>query len=111
MKVAQQNQSFNTEALEPALIFWCPACGERHRVTVAPGRWSWNGDPEKPTIGPSVKVTWTFGPSHTPRCCHFHVENGEIKYCNDCTHELNNQTVPMHDVNSHGESLTEFPEP
>lgn len=109
MKVAQQMQAVRTTDLEPVLIFWCPACGSRHRISVAPGRWTWNGDENSPTFSPSVKVQWNFGEERTPNVCHFNVEAGVIHYLHDSTHSMRDQKIPMHDVDSHGESLVEFP--
>jgi hypothetical protein len=62
--------------------------------------WSWSGSFEKPTITPSVKITWDFGepPNQIHNCCHFNITDGIIEFCNDCTHELKGQKVPMVDV-------------
>jgi len=78
-----------------ALWFVCPGCGENHRIQFKGEGlcWQWNGDKEKPTFKPSVKYRWS-------KCgkgmiCHFHVTDGKIKFCGDCTHEIAGKTVPL----------------
>ena len=80
--------------------FYCPACGERHIVSVGPRsfwreRWTWNGDTEKPTIRASVLVTMRM-PDHEKRC-HSFVTDGKIEYLGDCTHGLAGKTVELPD--------------
>lgn len=89
--------------------FWCPACEDVHAVTVdIPNGWTWNGDLDRPTFDPSVKVTgvqWPpdmgfHKPKHTaaagePIVCHSFVRAGRIQFLNDCTHELAGQTVDL----------------
>lgn len=79
----------------------CPACGNGHRFEV--GRWSFNGDHQRPTFSPSMLVR--VGPMPTVpvgrpdagkvHVCHSFVENGQIRFLEDCTHELAGQTVPL----------------
>lgn len=88
---------------------WCPGCGEAHSV---PDSWFFNGSAERPTFGPSVKHTssatrvivdgeWTgewkrdANGNPIPWCCHYFIENGEIKFCGDCTHDMAGKTVPL----------------
>jgi hypothetical protein len=73
------------------LIFWCPGCDEPHAPTIegnAP--WTWNGDRERPTLSPSLKVSY-----HDGRLCHSYVRDGQIQFLDDCTHALKGQTVPI----------------
>lgn len=75
------------------LTFHCPGCDERHVVDRG---WTYNGNAEKPTLTPSVLVT-----SNAPgvvSCCHFHVEEGRIRYLADSAHALAGQTVDMVDL-------------
>jgi hypothetical protein len=97
-KIVPSKEIFRREGF----IFWCPACADRHWVTTGEGRpsWSVSGSVEAPTFAPSVKVTG--GPRDKPTCCHFHVRGGTIEYCNDCTHAMNSQTVPMVEVDREG---------
>lgn len=80
------------------LFFKCPGCDEYHKVwTDRPGwnnseLWQWNGDYEKPTFSPSLKVLPT---GSQPRC-HFFIEEGMFHYQADCGHKLAGKTVAMH---------------
>lgn len=95
-------------------IFWCPGCNEAHGVWTTKRNglnavWGFNGDMEKPTFTPSIKITGTqpitdaehdkimAGEKVTPRpyCCHSYVVNGSIQFLGDCTHHLRGQTVPL----------------
>ena len=82
------------------LAFHCPACGNAHMVNIDQSKspyWTWNGSVESPTFTPSVRVTWSWGPQDSPRCCHFFVREGQIQYLDDCTHALANQTRELPD--------------
>lgn len=72
--------------------FFCPGCGCTHSFRTGPGkpRWSWNNDFNRPTVRPSI--------NYTVVKCHFYVEDGMIRYLDDCRHELANQTVEMEDI-------------
>jgi hypothetical protein len=80
-------------AHKDVLVFFCVGCHCKHNVSIP--RWTWNGDTEKPTITPSL--VWNCDPGN-PRRCHVVVENGVLKYCNDCWHDLHDEQVPMVDV-------------
>lgn len=106
-----------------SLGFWCLGCDMLHRVMVDPAKkpcWGWNQDIEKPTFSPSIKVTWTqWEPSAeneeiavkirageiiqqpVQKCCHSFVENGQIRYLMDCTHDLKGQTIDLPTVDVH----------
>jgi hypothetical protein len=77
------------------VAFRCPGCGSTHAVRVTgndPGpRWTYNGDPERPTFSPSILVTW----GRLSKRCHSFVRAGEIEFLGDCTHELAGKTVPI----------------
>lgn len=91
------------------LLFWCPGCKEAH--VVGPN-WSFDGNYERPTFAPSIKVTgsqierdehgkwtgeWVLGPDGKPlpQVCHSFVREGQIQFLGDCTHALAGQTVPL----------------
>lgn len=79
-------------------VWWfCPGCESAHRIEI--GRWSWNEDREAPTFTPSVLSTMTPHESMRDEVpaerCHCFVESGQIRFLNDCTHELAGQTVPI----------------
>lgn len=78
-----------------AIIFDCPGCGHAHLVTTGPGNWKFNGDMKKPTINPSIKAEWEWGEERHKKVCHSFVENGNIKFLNDCTHHLAGKTVKL----------------
>lgn len=74
--------------------YYCPGCKHNHGVPSK--RWNWNCDIDKPTLQPSVRhyiPQSDFGPEKT--LCHYFVVNGQIRYCGDCQHSLNNQIVDM----------------
>lgn len=75
---------------------WCDGCAEMHVVyTAGHIAWSFNGDVERPSFTPSVRHTWTEGPAHESRCCHYFITDGNIAFCGDCTHALSGKTVPL----------------
>ena len=86
------------------LEYKCPACGH-HGLPVKIGTkedrfWDWNGDTEKPTIRPSVKHIYpeshyTQHPNCPQFICHYHITNGMIEFCGDCTHDKKGQTFPL----------------
>lgn len=86
---------------------YCPGCGQIHIVYVKSdgarqGRpiWGFNDNLEKPSFTPSVRY---FEPEHLDdgvkvpehTICHYHITDGEIRYCGDCQHELSGKTVPL----------------
>lgn len=88
------------------LMFWCPGCDEAH--VIGPS-WSFNGDYDRPTFSPSVKVTGKRRITDEEyerimagetveipdMCCHSFVTDGQIQFLVDCTHALAGQTVPL----------------
>lgn len=85
--------------------FHCPGCKCAHIYVTArpPGEkgpiWTFNGSLESPTFSPSLLMNGDekYKNPTTPRC-HLFVENGTIKYCGDCEHELRGKTIPMQDI-------------
>lgn len=74
----------------PHWAFWCPGCKCGHVVWLdGPTKWSFNGNTEKPTFSPSILNQNELGR------CHMFVENGMIKFCGDCSHELAGKNVQM----------------
>lgn len=98
---------------------WCPGCGEMHAIyTEKPNAynespvWTFNGDVNKPTFSPSVRITgkqtvrdakgeWTgewvrdANGNVVDECCHYIMADGQIQFCADSTHALKGQTVPL----------------
>lgn len=95
-----------------SLLWHCPGCKMAHRIQVGTGpgpRWTWNGNPDKPTFNPSVLVRGTQQLTDeqmefvlgggtvepVPLICHVFIKNGQIQFLADSTHELAGQTVPI----------------
>lgn len=103
------------------VAFRCPGCKELHQVRVegyGRPRWGFNGDYERPTFTPSVRVrTGHYVPGHENgpcwctyakehpedddsfKCsiCHSFVTDGHIRFLDDCTHDLRGKVVPLPD--------------
>ena len=80
--------------------FYCPACKCEHYIATGINDcgfpvWKCNGDMEKPTVEPSIKVEYHGADKDT--VCHSFVRDGKIQYLSDCTHELAGKTVDMVD--------------
>lgn len=88
---------------------WCPGCLEMHWI---PDTWTFDGNVERPTFSPSVKITgkqcinddkgewtgrWKCGPDGKALdgCCHYILTDGVLNFCGDCTHTLVGQSVPL----------------
>lgn len=90
----------------PGLPDWefpCPGCGCDHGVWTKAHpnanncTWSFNGDVDKPTLSPSLRITYPH--KEGTDICHFFVQNGQIRFLSDCTHALAGKTVEMEDLN------------
>ncbi len=79
--------------------FHCPGCQNDHAFTVgglpevAQHHWTWNGSFDSPTFQPSLMCNRDFPESR----CHSFVEEGKIRFLDDCFHDLRNQTVDLPD--------------
>lgn len=60
--------------------------------------WSWNGDTEKPTLKPSILSKAPYGPEKIEIRCHSFVNDGQVQFLNDCSHEFAGQTLDLLDV-------------
>ena len=99
-------------------LFWCPGCKCCHYIAISENDcgfpiWKWNGDVEKPTISPSIKVTYNhpkgygkgnnapigWNGEEVTEVCHSFIRDGKIQYLSDCTHEFAGKTVDMVDFN------------
>jgi hypothetical protein len=86
---------------EEGYAHWCPGCGESHLIYTEKKRqvnWGFNGDGEKPTFNPSVKISWGKNQTGVERICHYFIRNGEIQFCDDSTHHLRGKTVPLEEM-------------
>lgn len=62
-------------------------------IPIRKGRWTFNGDYERPTFSPSILV-YENPRSGRPRT-HCFVRDGRIEYLSDSTHALAGQTVDL----------------
>jgi hypothetical protein len=72
-------------------LFVCPGCRTLHYLK----GWKFNGSLTLPTFQPSILVR---GPVDGARC-HSFIENGEIRFLADTTHDLANKSVPLPEYN------------
>lgn len=100
------------KAEDTVLNFWCPACEIAHGVPVGKGfgpRWEWNGDVDRPTFSPSIRVRGVQRITDeirdrlmrgeqvdpVPFTCHSFVTDGVIRFLDDCTHALAGHAAPL----------------
>lgn len=69
----------------------CPACTDVHLFDK---RWTYNGDPEKPTFSPSMLVYSVEGFRGR---CHSFLRDGVWQFLDDCEHALKGTNVPAPD--------------
>lgn len=89
---------------------WCPGCGYGHEINVdvpnsVGAKWSFNGDPKKPTFSPSINMRVNmpdmgkhYQPDIKSTVCHYFIRDGKIQFLGDCTHSLKGQTVDLPDI-------------
>lgn len=92
------------------LTFYCPGCQAEHLIFVdLPGAWTWNRNLDKPSVSPSilVRAVVPLNDSEIERVmngehvepvltvCHSFIEDGKIRFLNDCTHDLAGQIVDI----------------
>lgn len=76
------------------LRFHCPGCKCLHNIPAE--HWHWNESLDTPTLSPSVRHYHpAYGKRPEQTICHYHIEDGVIKYCPDCQHEYAGKRVPM----------------
>lgn len=83
--------------------FFCQACDGLHHIRHDDKNgWTWNGDSDKVTFHPSIKVTYNgsdAGKDGAPNAiCHFFVKDGKVAYCSDCTHALKGRTTELEHI-------------
>jgi hypothetical protein len=82
--------------------FRCPACDSFHQIQIDGSRgWTWNGDADRPTVSPSLLVTYNGKDAGIddapPAVCHTFIRDGQWHYLTDCTHALAGQIVDVPD--------------
>lgn len=78
-----------------AVAFKCPGCNSMHRIVVSGSvrpRWGYNGDPDRPTFIPSIRV------KGSKYLCHSYVTDGRIRFLEDSTHTFAGKTVELPDL-------------
>lgn len=79
----------------------CPACKNGHLFyTEIPNprngaKWVMTGTLESPTFSPSIVVTCDSCNNGLKQVCHSFVEDGHIRYLDDCTHEFRGKRVRL----------------
>ena len=73
-------------------MFYCPGCKCHHAIN---NSWQYNGNPDRPTISPSILCNGTVKPFPGMIRCHSFVKDGMIQFLSDCTHDLAGQTVEI----------------
>lgn len=78
--------------------FQCPGCGRSHEINDG---WDFNGDFDNPTFNPSVLGTGK-RPNKDEEWvewrCHSYITDGQIRFLDDCTHNLAGQTVELPEI-------------
>ncbi len=82
------------------VYFWCPGCCQLHMAPTITKNdngalWSFNGNLVKPTLSPSVNISWHLPNGKLHKTCHFFVQDGSINYCGDSTHQLSGRNIPL----------------
>lgn len=82
-------------------LFYCPGCELLHGVwpqeypnPLTGASWAWNNSHQKPTFSPSLLIA---GDPPRSKRCHLFIEDGKIRYLDDCDHRLAGCTIPMID--------------
>lgn len=88
---------------EYGYLHWCPGCNEIHHIQVDEpqsngAQWEFNGDVDRPTFTPSVRIRIPGAGKSAVACCHYFITEGAIRFCPDSTHPLAGKTVPLPDL-------------
>lgn len=78
-------------------MIFCPACKCGHGFDT--DRWVFNGDMVKPTLSALPGHTCSVMVQHRRQglqvVCHYHINDGMIEFCNDCSHDMRGKTVQL----------------
>lgn len=77
--------------IENGLMFYCPACNTPHAIRLGHNGWQWNENIDHPTFMPSLMSAMS------DVRCHLFVQEGQLRYLTDSTHELAGKIVPIPD--------------
>jgi hypothetical protein len=87
-------------------LFMCPGCGSAHAPYIEGSGvpvWGFNNNLIKPTFTPSILVrvpaypeaSEEFKKYRKEQVCHSFVTDGQIRFLNDCTHDLAGKTASL----------------
>ena len=92
------------------MMHWCPGCNETHGYMIASPDggplWQFNGDSDKPTFTPSMRLFVIHRTDDDDKplpapveetLCHYFITDGKIQFCSDSPHHLSGQTVDLPD--------------
>lgn len=75
--------------------FWCYGCDCYHGFHDS---WTFTNDhPEFPTVIPSMLTKWHDYLADKDYVCHLFIEDGKIRYLDDCSHEYKGKLVSLRD--------------
>lgn len=81
-------------------LFHCPGCDMLHEIWDKQAKrdrgWDFNGDLNNATFSPSYLTRYPM--RGVDVICHSFIENGNIRFLDDCTHKLAGHTVPLPDI-------------
>lgn len=63
--------------------------------------WTWNGCVDSPTVKPSILTRggcYDASGEYLEHVCHSFVNDGQVQFLTDCTHELSGKTMELLDV-------------
>ena len=88
--------------------YYCPGCKRMHSINTKGGpgpSWSFDGNVNRPTFGPSVRHFYPAQPAEPgfeaepeKTFCHYFIKKGIFEYCGDCLHDLKGKHVPMRPI-------------
>lgn len=102
-KLSSKLRSIGDDTYGHAIGFYCPGCKDLHVLYHTQGTsqigpvWTWDGNVDKPTVSPSVRLFRRDRKGFEITACHFFLKSGYIEYCNDCDHSLSGKTVELPD--------------
>lgn len=84
-------------------VHWCPACMEMHGFAVEQpqpngAQWAFDGNLDQPTFNPSMNISIGPWPDGRMERCHYFLHGGKLMFCEDSTHALAGQIVPLPEV-------------
>ena len=78
-----------------SLSFMCPGCEREHTIKLSDSAYRFNGDVDRPTVSPAIKVSGTDKRSFM---CHSRIEAGKIYFLEGCSHKLNGHMVALPEI-------------